>query len=155
MDRIAAFVGQPPPPSNHYTKRTIPAIHPITVESRRNPGDARLPWERKYGQYQRGEIFEGLPHTVGARYSNLLDHPLKIAIGPASCTSTERCEGHLENHIDERRWKLVATLQSMTPPTVTRRCPHLHPTHQHMALSQEGKVETLTMPEAWSRFQSL
>ncbi|KAF8253158.1 hypothetical protein K440DRAFT_643150 [Wilcoxina mikolae CBS 423.85] len=35
MDRISAFVEQPPPPSSHYTKTTIASVHSITVQSRR------------------------------------------------------------------------------------------------------------------------
>ena len=49
MDRIAAFVGQPLPPSNHYTKRSIAAIHPITVESRRTPETPGSPGNEKMG----------------------------------------------------------------------------------------------------------
>ncbi|KAF8536399.1 hypothetical protein BDD12DRAFT_890237 [Trichophaea hybrida] len=32
MDRISAFVGQPPLPSSHYTKKTIASVHSIQKE---------------------------------------------------------------------------------------------------------------------------
>ena len=57
MDRIAAFVGQPPPPSSHYTKRTIAAIHPITVESRRTPETPGPPGNENMGNIRHCECF--------------------------------------------------------------------------------------------------